>query len=170
VRQLLVLMTLLAALALPASLNAADAPKPESAAPATGHRVFLPADVKWVDAPPSLPKGAKVFVLQGDPQAPGPFAMRIRLPAGYKVPPHFHPADENVTVLSGTFSMGMGDAWDDAKMRAMPPGSFSIMPASAHHFAGTKTGAVIQVNAMGPWGITYVNPKDDPRNQKPAVK
>ena len=96
--------------------------------------------------------------------------MRVRLPAGYKVPPHFHPADENITVLSGTFSMGMGDTWEDAKMRALPAGSFSIISSGMHHFAGTRTGAVIQVHAMGPWGITYVNPKDDPRNAKPAAK
>jgi len=66
--------------------------------------------------------------------------------------------------------MGTGDVWSDAKMRALPPGSFSVMPSGMHHFAGTRTGAVIQVHAMGPWGITYVNEKDDPRNQKPAAK
>ena len=147
-----------------------EAAKAEGQAPASGHRVFVPADIKWVEGPASLPKGAKVFVLHGDPNAPGIFAIRVRIPAGYKVPPHFHPADEHVTVLSGTFSMGMGDTWNDANMRALPAGSFSMVPTGAHHYAGSRTGAVIQVHAMGPWGITYVNPKDDPRNQKPATK
>src|SRR5437762_120265 len=97
---------------------------------------------------------------------PNAMVLSVKLDsrAGYKVPPHFHPADENITVLSGIFSMGMGDTWEDAKMRALPAGSFSTISSGMHHFAGTRTGAVIQVHAMGPWSITYVNPKDDPRN------
>ncbi len=180
-RRTLLLLALFLTWVMPApNILAADAaktgkpanPRKRTAAdvPATGHRVFTPADIKWADTPPSLPKGAKMFVLHGDPAAPGIFAARVRFPAGYKVPPHFHPADEQVTVLSGILSMGMGDTWDDAKMQQLPAGSFSQVPAGAHHFAGSKTGAIIQIHAMGPWGITYVNPKDDPRNQKPEAK
>jgi len=149
----------------------AAAGTPAQAAASTGeHRTFLPSDFKWVDAPAGLPKGAKMAVIHGDPSAPGLFAMRAMLPAGYKVLPHFHPADENVTVISGEFYMGMGDAMDESKGHALPAGSVSIMPAGSHHFAWTKVETVIQIHAMGPWGITYVNPQDDPRNAKQAAK
>ncbi len=127
-------------------------------------------DIKWGDAPPTLPKGAKAAVLHGDPGQSGPFAIRLAVPAGYKVLPHFHPADENVTVISGEFYMGMGDAMDESKGHALPAGSVSIMPAGSHHFAWSKVETVIQIHAMGPWGITYVNPQDDPRNAKQAAK
>jgi quercetin dioxygenase-like cupin family protein len=149
---------------------AAMATPAQAATPAADHRTFLPGDFKWVDAPPGLPKGAKMAVIHGDPSAPGLFAMRAMLPAGYKVPPHFHPADENVTVISGEFYMGMGDTWDESKGHALPPGAVSIMPAGAHHFAWSKVETVIQIHAMGPWGITYLNPQDDPRNMKQATK
>jgi hypothetical protein len=138
--------------------------------PGAGHRMLLPGDFKWTDGPPSLPKGAKVAVIHGDMTAPGIFAIRAMLPAGYKVPPHFHPADENVTVISGELYMGMGDTWDEAKGHALPPGSVSVMPVGTHHFAWTKVETVIQIHAMGPWGITYINPQDDPRNAKQATK
>src|SRR6185503_5168074 len=107
---------------------AAAAATPAQAAASTAeHRTFLPGDFKWVDAPAGLPKGAKMAVIHGDPSAPGLFAMRATLPAGYKVPPHFHPADENVTVISGELYMGMGDTWDESKGHALPQGSVSIM-------------------------------------------
>jgi quercetin dioxygenase-like cupin family protein len=138
--------------------------------PASEHRTILPDGFKWADAPPSLPKGSKVSVIHGDPAAAGIFAMRIMLPDGYKVPPHWHPADEHVTVISGEFHMGLGETWDESKGHALPPGSVSIMPAGKRHFAWSKGETVIQVHAMGPWGITYVNPQDDPRNKKPATK
>jgi len=145
---------------------AADAAKP--AAPV--HRVLLPNDLKWVDAPPSLPGGAKIAVLQGDPAASGLFSMRLLLPAGYAVQPHWHPADENLTVISGEISMAVGEKFDTSKGHALPAGSFSTMPAGLRHYAWTTTGAVIQVYAMGPWGITYVHPEDDPRGPPPAAK
>ena len=147
----------------------AAAPAVPSAVPATGHAMYLPGDLKWSDAPASLPKGAKLAVLHGDPNAPGIFAMRLSLPAGYKVPPHWHPADEHVTVISGEFYMGMGDTWDEAKGHAMPVGAITIMPKGTRHFAWTKVETVVQLHAIGPWGINYVNPQDDPRNQKQAT-
>jgi len=152
------------------SAAAAMATPAQAAAPAAEHRTFLPGDFKWVDAPAGLPKGSKMAVIHGDPSAPGLFAMRAMLPAGYKVPPHFHPADENVTVISGELYMGMGDTWDESKGHALPQGSVSVMPAGAHHFAWSKVETVIQIHAMGPWGITYLNPQDDPRNMKQATK
>ncbi len=138
--------------------------------PAAGHRMLLPGDFKWTDAPASLPKGAKVSVIHGDPSAPGIFAMRISIPAGYKVPPHSHPAEEHVTVISGEFYMGMGDTWDESKGHGLPAGSAAVMPVGTRHFAWCKEATVIQLHAMGPWGITYVNPQDDPRNAKQATK
>ena len=109
-------------------------------------------------------------VLQGNPSAPGPFTMRVTLPAGYRIAPHHHPADENVTVLSGELYMGMGETFDESKAQALGVGSFSTMPTGMRHFAFTKAETVFQVHAMGPWNIIYVNPQDDPRNAKQAVK
>ena len=128
--------------------------------------MISPADIKWVDAPPSLPAGAKAAVIQGDPKNEGPFTMRVKLPADYKVAPHFHPDTETVTVLSGEFNVAMGDAFDASKAKALGAGSFAAMPKKSPHFAFTKGETVIQVNAHGPWTLTYVNPADDPRNKK----
>jgi len=144
-------------------------PAPDAMAQAE-HRFFNPADVKWVDAPASLPKGAKIAVLEGDLASPGPFTMRIKAPAGFKIAPHWHPAIEHVTVISGSFYMGTGDTWDESKGHELTPGSFSYMAAGTRHFAWTKKETVLQVHGVGPWGITYVNPSDDPRNQKQATK
>lgn len=141
-----------------------------AATPAMEHRFFTPSDVKWMDGPPSLPKGAKVAVLEGDPAAPGPFTMRLWVPAGYKIPPHWHPALEHVTVVSGSFYMALGETWDESKGHEMPAGSFGYMPVGVKHYAWSKVEAVVQVHGIGPWGITYVNPSDDPRNQKQATK
>jgi quercetin dioxygenase-like cupin family protein len=153
--------------------QATPAAQPTPAAqvtPPVEHRYYTPADIKWVDGPPSLPKGAKFAVLEGDPTAPGPFAMRISVPAGYKIPPHWHPAMEHVTVISGSFFMGLGDTWDESKGHEMPAGSFGYMPQGVKHYAWTKVETVVQVHGIGPWGITYVNASDDPRNQKQATK
>ena len=138
-----------------------------SAMPAQESPVLVsPADVKWVDAPPSLPAGSKVAVLYGDSTKEGPFTMRAKLPADYKVPPHFHPATETVTILSGTLHMSMGDTFDASKAKAMGAGSFAALPGKSPHFVFTKEETVIQVSGMGPFSVTYVNPADDPRNKK----
>jgi len=149
---------------------AEPAPAVDAMAQAAEHRYFNPAEIKWVDAPPSLPKGAKVAVLEGDLSSPGPFTMRVKAPAGFKIPPHWHPGIEHVTVISGSFFMGLGDTWDESKAHELTPGSFSYMAAGTRHFAWTKKETVLQVHGVGPWGITYVNPSDDPRNQKQATK
>lgn len=125
-----------------------------------------PGDFKWADGSPALPPGSKAAVLFGDPKVEGPFVMRVKLPADYKVPPHFHPAVEQVTVLSGTLNMAVGDAFDPAKAKAMSAGSFISIPAKSPHFVFTKEETIIQVNGMGPFVLTYVNPADDPRNKK----
>ena len=130
-----------------------------------GHTMVLPAQVQWKDGPPSLPAGAKAALLEGDPSKDGPFTLRIKMPKGYKIPPHTHPQIEHVTVLQGTLQMGLGDKWDDKALHDIPTGGFGIMQVGTKHFAACKQGCVVQVHGMGPWGITYVNPADDPRNQ-----
>lgn len=129
----------------------------------TPHVMLAPSDLRWTDAPASLPRGAQVAVVEGDPSAAGPFTMRFKFPANYRIPPHSHPAIEHVTVLSGTLHFGMGDRLDPAQGRPMPVGSFIVMPIGTNHYAWTNEETVIQLHGIGPWGITYVNAADDPR-------
>ena len=137
----------------------------QQSAPAD-HGIFTPAAIQWKDGPAALPPGAKFAVLEGDPAKEGPFTMRISFPAGYKVPPHWHPNIEHTTVISGTLNLGLGDKFDKAKGNKMPAASFSFMPPKTNHFAWYEENTVVQVHAIGPWGIVYVNPADDPRQAK----
>jgi quercetin dioxygenase-like cupin family protein len=118
--------------------------------------------VKWGPAPPVFPKGAELAVLAGDPGKPDQFVIRLKLPANYKIPAHTHPTDENVTVISGVFHAGMGDKLDTAKGTAFQAGGFAAVPANARHFAWTTEPTIVQVSAMGPFAMTYVDPNDDP--------
>jgi ChrR Cupin-like domain len=129
----------------------------------SSHIMLVPSDLKWKDGPASLPGGAKFAVIEGDPSKAGPFTMRFKLPANYIVPPHWHPAIEHITVISGTFYMGIGETFDESHAVKLPAGGFAVMAIGTRHFGFTKEGTVIQVHGVGPWGITYVNPKDDPR-------
>ena len=122
-----------------------------------------PADIKWGDAPPSLPKGAKIAVLSGDPGKSGPYVARIMVPAGYKIPPHWHSQTENLTILKGTLYLGDGDKLDTAHGHAVKVGGFHYLPANAHHYAYTKSATVLQIHGDGPLDINYVNPADDPQ-------
>jgi hypothetical protein len=140
--------------------------KATSAATLPDHGLFRPADVKWMDAPSALPSGAKLAVLEGDPFKPGLYTMRLQAPDGYKIPPHFHKQVEHVTVISGTFNLGMGDKFDDKAGQAMPAGTFGFLPPMMKHFAWAKGDTIIQLHGMGPWEIVYVNPADDPRAAK----
>ena len=150
-------VALMLTLAAPVAL--ADAPMP----------MLTPGDIKWGDAPAIFPKGAKMAVLYGDPSKAGElFIVRLKVPAGYKIPAHWHPTDENVTVISGTFNMGMGDKLDAAKSKAFPAGSFVVAPAKVNHFAFAKGAAIVEVSAMGPFAMTYVNPADDPTKSASA--
>lgn len=125
-----------------------------------------PDGLKWQDGPPSLPPGAKVAVLEGDPSKPGPFVFRVKVPDGYKIPPHTHPKPERVTVISGTFNLGMGEKFDATKTQAMPAGTYGTWPAGMKHFVHTKGETVVQFHGGGPWAITYLDPADDPRARK----
>lgn len=130
------------------------------------HVMIMPGECKWMDGPPSLPAGAKFAVISGNPKSAGVFTMRIKLPANYKVMPHSHPADEHITVISGSFYMGVGEKFDENTAKEIPAGGFARMNMGTRHFAFTKEGCIIQLHGMGPWGIIYVNPLDDPRNKK----
>jgi quercetin dioxygenase-like cupin family protein len=119
-------------------------------------------DVKWGAPPPVFPAGAKFAVISGDPAATGLVTVRLEMPPGYKIAPHFHPTDEHVTVLKGTFTIGMGDVVDKAHALTLSAGGYGVAAANMHHYAYTTTGATIQVHMQGPFAITYVNPADDP--------
>jgi quercetin dioxygenase-like cupin family protein len=129
----------------------------------TAGTIVAPQEVRWAAAPPSVPKGAEVAVLYGDPGKEGPFAMRLRFPADYRLPPHTHPAPEVVTVISGTFRIGHGTQADKEKTQALPAGGFFAFPPGMAHYGFFDEPTVVQINSNGPWGITYVNPSDDPR-------
>jgi quercetin dioxygenase-like cupin family protein len=130
-----------------------------SAAPAQVN----PPGLKWGPAPPSLPRGARLAVLSGDPGKEGMFTIRLRFPAGYVVPPHSHPTDEIVTVINGQLSLGMGRNLNRRRASSLVQGAFVVAPAKMNHYAFTRTGATIQITALGPLQVTYVNPRDDPR-------
>ena len=126
--------------------------------------VVVPAGTdKFGPAPEILPPGATLAVLEGNPMHPGTYTMRLAMPNGYTIPPHFHPSDEHVTVVKGTFLVGMGATIDASKFVALPAGSFGMLPPGMQHYARARGVTVIQLHGTGPWSLTYVNPADDPR-------
>ena len=130
-----------------------------------GHTVHMPDALKWVE--PAVLPGAKLAVIQGDPAKEGLFVYRFKFPANYKVPPHFHKAGENVTVLSGTFFVGLGEKFDQGSGKELPVGGFIAIPPKHPHFAwaGSQE-TIVQVHGIGPTDITFVNAADDPRKKK----
>ena len=158
-----ILVTLTATLAL-SSIAAPVALAQSATHMASDHMMATPDELKWVDIP-SLPPGAKLAVIEGPINQAGPVTFRLRLPANYQIPAHWHPAIEHVTVISGTFNMGTGDKLDQTKTKALTAGSIAIMQPKTNHFAWNKDETIVQVHGMGPWGVTYVNPADDPRKQ-----
>ena len=129
------------------------------------HKMVMPNDLKWDDVP-SLPKGAKVAMIEGPMNQAVPFTVRLKFPANYKIPPHFHPAVERVTVLSGAFNMGIGEKFDEKSSHALPSGAMMIMQPKTPHFGWTQSETIVQVHGVGPWAVNYVNPADDPRKQQ----
>jgi quercetin dioxygenase-like cupin family protein len=121
-------------------------------------------DIKWGPGPPFFPAGARFVVLSGDPSQAGPFTVRLELPDGFTIPPHFHPTDEHVTVISGTLLLGMGDTVRTPAAQLLNAGGYTIAKGTDHHYAVARGKTVVQVHGQGPFAITYVNPKDDPRN------
>jgi len=124
-------------------------------------------ELKWGPAPPFFPAGARFAVLQGDPGQTGVFTVRLEMPAGYTIRSHFHSTDEHVTVVSGTLILGMGDSLHTQGAHALAAGAFITVKAQEHHFAIARGKTVVQVHGEGPFAITYINPKDDPRNAPP---
>ena len=152
----------LAALALGLTLTAASI----VAQPA---HILVPADkVQWGPAPPHLPPGAEVSVLEGDPSAKGAVTLRLRFPANYTIPPHRHSMTERVTVLSGALHVGMGDKLDRQASQTLEPGGFVSLPANMHHFAWTAAPTIVQISLEGPFDIFYINPADDPQKRVTA--
>lgn len=123
-------------------------------------------DVKWGPAPVVFPKGVQMAVLSGDPSKTGDFVIRLKMPAGYLIPAHHHPTNEYVTVISGEFHLGMGDTLDKKKSATLHAGGFAEAPAGMNHFAWASSASVVQVQAEGPFAMTYVNPADDPTKTK----
>lgn len=131
--------------------------------------LLVPSDMQWMAAPPptGIPSGVQMVILSGDPSKAGLFAVRLKIPDGGKVAAHWHPTDENVTVVQGTFAAGMGDKFDESALHEFPAGSFIVMPKNMHHFATAKGETIVQVHAMGPFVLNYVDPADDPRKKQP---
>jgi mannose-6-phosphate isomerase-like protein (cupin superfamily) len=152
------LSSLALALAVAALLAAQPTPAPNA---------FTPDQIKYGPTPAFVPPGAQLAVLEGDPTAStGDFTIRLKMPDGYKVAPHTHPNRENVTVLSGTLKVGMGDQFDATKMMSFAAGSFAYLDPSMHHYAMASGETVIQIHGMSPVKFNYINPADDPSGKK----
>lgn len=132
------------------------------------HIIQQESEAAWVDGPPGLPPGAKMVVLHGDPAAPGLFGVRIKFPANYRIPPHYHSVGEQVTVVSGTFYLGAGDRFDPNGGKPLGPGGFAMLPARMNHYGYSKEPTTAVLYGMGPFDIHYLNPADDPRGKQPA--
>lgn len=133
------------------------------------HVMLTPAEIKWAPFP-ALGPGIQIATLSGDPfKAGSPFVFRLEMPDGAKVPPHWHPVDEHLTVISGTFLFGAGEKFDTNAMRELPAGSYAFMPRRARHFALAKGDTVIQLNGIGPFKVIYVNPADDPSRKSASL-
>ena len=121
--------------------------------------------IQWGPAPPAFPPGAQFAVIAGDPATDGPYVVRLKMPANYRVPAHNHPTTEYVTVISGKFNIGMGDKLDTESGIELSQGGFAAAPAKMNHYAWTTAETVVQVHGQGPFAITYVDPADDPSKQ-----
>ncbi len=126
------------------------------------HGAMAPDDLKWGPAPPVFNPGAQMAVLNGNPMAAGGYTVRLKMPDGFKIMPHWHPTTENVTVISGTFHLGAGDKFDETSGTVLPAGGFGWLGPHMHHYAWATGETVVQVHGMGPFKLVYVNPGDDP--------
>jgi quercetin dioxygenase-like cupin family protein len=140
--------------------NAATKPKPKAAAV-----VMNAADIKWGDAPPVFSKGAQLAVLRGDPFKKGPYSIRFKMPDGYKIAPHWHTLPEELTVLSGNFALTMDDGTHE-----LSAGAYHFLPGHQNHSVVTKGETILQINAMGPFDMHYLNDADDPSKTPAAQK
>jgi len=154
--------------------KAAPAATAKAAPAGSSHvKAYSPDDMKWAAASNSLPAGAQVAVLEGDPMKSGPYTIRLKFPNNYRIPPHYHSKTEHVTVISGNIRVGMGDTFDEKSMNGLGAGSFAAIEPNTHHYGLVKNDnilkghdTIIQLHGEGPWDIKYVNASDDPRNKK----
>ena len=130
------------------------------------HKIVSPDKIEWGPGSAALPPGAEAALLFGDPTKEELYANRVKYPAGYSIPPHTHPIREVITVLSGTFGLGMGETADRSKVQPLPAGSFFVLPPGTAHYVFIDEETIIQQNTIGPSGITYINPEDDPRKKQ----
>ena len=126
---------------------------------------LTPAELVWTAGPPMLPPGASMAVIEGSFSKPGPFTVRLKFPTNYRIPPHWHPVKVTVTVISGTFNMGLGAELDTGKGKMLPAGSIFEMPAMIHHFGWTSEETIIQEHGVGPLSVKYLQPAHDGRHQ-----
>jgi quercetin dioxygenase-like cupin family protein len=132
-------------------------------------RSILPEDIDW-KAFPAFPPSVRLGIVVGEPSEPGPYVIRVKMPTGVKLMPHKHPEDRIYTVLSGVFYIGLGDEFDAEKLQAFPPGSVIVLPGDTSHFHWAKSGEyVTQVTAIGPLGLEYLDPTDDPRAPRSQI-
>jgi hypothetical protein len=132
-------------------------------AAAFAQNAFTPDQIKWGPPPPFVNPGAQLAVIEGNPMgSSGDYTVRLKMPDGYKLAPHWHPTRENVTVISGSFKVGMGDKFDATKMNLFPAGSFAYLDPDMHHYAMAVGETIVQVHGMAPLQFNYVNPADDP--------
>lgn len=169
-RRFLAILTLLPALLLAQTASAPKKAPEHSKTAGPAPVVVTPDKIQWGPAPPVFQPGAQAAVLAGDITKPGPFVVRLKLPDGYKIMPHWHPTAETVTVISGEFHVGMGDKFDEASLTTLPAASVAVVPTHHNHYAMAKGETVVQVNAMGPFKLTYVNPADDPSKAQASAK
>jgi quercetin dioxygenase-like cupin family protein len=139
---------------------------PAGAETDAAHRIVTPAELAWKPAGAAFPPGSEVAALYGDPSKPGPFALRVRAPKGYRLAPHTHPGPELVTVLSGALRIGVGGRVDPAAEQVVRTGGFSAMPPGLAHWVAVEEDVVLQIGGDGPWGIDYLDPEDDPRRAR----
>lgn len=126
-------------------------------------RAVLPDEIDWKPFP-AFPPSVRLAVVVGDPSREGLYTIRVKVPGGVKLMPHRHPEDRIYTVVSGIFYIGLGDEFDAEKLQAYPPGAVIILPGDTSHFHWARSGEYVsQVTAIGPLGLEYVNPRDDPR-------
>jgi ChrR Cupin-like domain len=162
-RNLCLVVALVAALALVRYSRMVGATAPAS----EEKNAFTPDSIQYGPVPPFIPAGAQLAVLEGNPLAPsGDYTVRLKMPDGYRIPPHWHPQRENVTVISGTFKVGMGDHFEENSMLSFPAGSFAYLDPSMHHYAMASGEVVVQVHGTSPLQFNYVNPDDDPSRKK----
>ena len=138
----------------------------QTPASSTEPKIFNAADLQWRDAAPSLPAGAQIVVLDGDPRKEGSFTMRLKMPSGYRIPPHTHPTAERVTVISGVVQLGIGEKFDESVGREMKAGDFATVPPGVAHFASSTSEAVLQIQSEGPFERKFVGSAVEPPNPK----